>query len=198
MKCNLCSNKNIIKKGKRKTTQQFYCKCCRKYFLESYRITRMNPANEKHLIGLHCEGMGTRSIAREMGISHTCVMKTKLKIAATLAEPEAEPGQVYQMDELATFVAWKKKPKRRKGKKNIRLCRQKNEIPECYIHRFFNKSCCRYYFCVAPSIDNNDRPNHTPFADTGRRTKKSPKHVFGRSKRIPFLPIFFGRIFIGP
>lgn len=45
-------------------------------------------------------------------------MKTKLKIAATLPEPELQSGQVYQVDELVTFVAWKKKPKPKPGKKN--------------------------------------------------------------------------------
>ena len=112
-----CKKTENIKKGKYKNVQLYQCKNCKKKFRETYSIERMDEGKKKKLVGFHCEGMGTRSIAREMGISHTCVMKTKLKIAAALPEPELVSGQVYQVDELVTFVAWKKKPKPKPGKR---------------------------------------------------------------------------------
>lgn len=118
MKCKYCFGQNMVKRGKRDGRQQYLCKDCQKHCMESYLIGRMNPGKDAYLIRLHCLGLGTRGIAEALEISHTCVMKTKLRLAAAIPEPELRSGQVYQMDELATFVAWKRKPKRKKGKKH--------------------------------------------------------------------------------
>lgn len=150
MECRYCFGPNTVKRGKRNGRQQYLCKDCRKHCMESYLIDRMNAEKDAHLVRLHCGGMGTRSIAKEMGISHTCVMKTKLKIAAALPEPELGPGQVYQVDELVTFVAWKKKPKPKPGKKN-----KKDE------------------YCVIHAI-NAKTGRHAGFV-VGKRTKKNIK-----------------------
>lgn len=108
MTCKESHNHFVIKKGKRKQIQQYYCKCCKKYFLHTYKIKRLDEKDKKHLVHLHCLGLGTRSIACAMEISHTCVMKTKPKLAALVSEPELESRQVYQVDEQSTFIAWKK------------------------------------------------------------------------------------------
>lgn len=147
MFCN-CKKPENIKKGKYKNVQLYQCKNCKKKFRETYFIERMNEAKKKKLVSLHCGGMGTRAIAKEMGISHTCVMRTKLKIAAALPEPELPPGQVYQVDELVTFVAWRKKPKPKPGKKS-----KKDE------------------YCVIHAIDAKTG-RHAGFV-VGKRTKKN-------------------------
>jgi insertion element IS1 protein InsB len=117
MKCKHCFSQDVIKKGNRKSVRQFFCKVCKKYFREKYAIRRMDTEMDKYLVRLHREGMGTRSMARIIGISHTTVMNTKLRLAAVIPEPELQHGQVYQVDELSTFIAWKKRRKPKKGQK---------------------------------------------------------------------------------
>jgi insertion element IS1 protein InsB len=112
-----CFGKNTAKKGKRNHRQQYHCKDCKRHFMEIPLIRRMNPDRDAYLVRMHREGNGTRGIARMMDISHTTVMKTKLRLAAKVPEPWLEPGRVYQVDELATFIAWRKRPRPRKGKK---------------------------------------------------------------------------------
>ena len=155
MRCRHCLSTNTVKRGKRRQRQQYRCGKCKRHFLERYLIRRMNPCRDAQLIRLHCGGMGTRAIAAEMGISHTCVMKTKLRLSAAVPEPELDPGRSYQVDEIATFVAWKKKPGRKPGKKN-----QKDE------------------WYVAHAIDAKTG-RHAGFA-CGKRTKKTLGGLTGR------------------
>ena len=143
-----CKNNQIIKKGKYKTTQLYQCKNCKKKFRKTYLIQRMNEEKDKFLVRLHRLGLGTRSIGKAMEISHTCVMKTKLRIASDLSEPELEKGQIYQMDELCTFVAWRKKPKIKKNKK-----RKKDEY--CVIHAIEAKTGKHAGFVVGKRTKKN-------------------------------------------
>lgn len=111
MQCHYCQN-TCIKKGWSKNIQKYQCKTCFKYqrerwIYQSYRVT------DQQIVQLTKEGCGIRSIARILTISAATVINRTLKIAKKLKRrTELLLGQIYQVDELFTYI----------GNKNNRIC----------------------------------------------------------------------------
>lgn len=110
VKCFNCGSKNVNKNGHTKTgKQQFYCKQCGKRFIEYYSSNAYLSYINEYIIQFTKEGMGIRSIARVLKISTTTLLKRILIIARKLQPPAIAKGQIYEVDELRTYVKRKTK-----------------------------------------------------------------------------------------
>lgn len=103
--CPHCNSKHIIKNGTTKNKkQQFYCKCCKKRFIDYYSNKAYIRDVNKHIVILIKEGVGIRSIARLLQISTTTVLKRILTIAKKTQPPILSFDKTYEVDELNTFI----------------------------------------------------------------------------------------------
>ena len=94
-----------IKKGIRKQVQQYYCKHCGKYQRKQYK---KRPLSEEHILmigNINNEGAGINSISRIVKVSPGPVINYLRKIShdTKISIPD-ERGQVYEVDEMLTFV----------------------------------------------------------------------------------------------
>lgn len=104
MDCKKC-NAKCIKRGFNKNTQRFYCTTCKKYFQSSYTNKLCNENDEKLIVILNNEGVGISSIARITGISKANVVrKIKLLAAEIIFQNSIEENQIYEADELQTYI----------------------------------------------------------------------------------------------
>ena len=109
MKCKNCLNEKCIKSGFQKNgNQKYYCKCCSKYFQDSYKYQSCN-ITDKQIIILTKEGCGIRSTARILEIYPSTILRRLVKIASKIERPYSiTKGKDYQVDELFTYVKNKK------------------------------------------------------------------------------------------
>ncbi len=108
--CAYCNSKQIVKNGTTKNKkQQFYCKCCKKRFIDYYSNKAYIKNVNNRIIILIKEGLGIRSIARVLQISTTTVIKRILSIANKIQPPMLSFNKTYEVDELNTFVGSKNK-----------------------------------------------------------------------------------------
>lgn len=108
--CPHCNSKQIIKNGTTKNKkQQFYCKYCKKRFIDYYSNKAYKKEINKNIITLTKEGVGIRGIARVLKISPTTVIKRILLIAQNIKPPVLHFYKTYELDELNTFVRYKSK-----------------------------------------------------------------------------------------
>jgi len=99
-----------IKKGIRNGIQKLFCKHCKKYHQEKYKIKRVSKEKAKRIVLLNNEGLGISSIARLLAISKSTVIKWMKKIANVMEMPkEVENDQDYEIDEMVTYIG-KKSP----------------------------------------------------------------------------------------
>ncbi len=84
--------------------QQFYCKCCKKRFIDYYSNKAYVKDINDRIIVLIKEGVGIRSVARVLQISTTTVLKRILSIAKKTQPPTLFFGKTYEVDELNTFI----------------------------------------------------------------------------------------------
>ena len=113
MKCNHCSNKTLIRKGKRGIKQRYQCKSCNKYQQNTYSYTLYDCRDDKRIKVLNAEGVGIRSMSRILGYSQGTIIRRVLYLASKVTRPiYCEHNQVYEVDEMWTFV--------------------KRKFPECY------------------------------------------------------------------
>lgn len=108
--CKNCYSRNIIKNGTTKTKkQQFYCKNCKKRFIDYYTYNAYKENTHRKIIQLTKEGLGIRSTARLLKISATTLLKKIMNIAKSIQQPPISKGKIYEVDELRTFVKRKSK-----------------------------------------------------------------------------------------
>ena len=105
MDCIYCGNR-CIKKGWSGNNH----KTCQRYQQLHYQRMRYADAGiEPPLQRLHNEGMGINAIARCLLVSSSTIVRRIRKIAAqTSLLPLCETGQVYEMDEMRTYVQCKR------------------------------------------------------------------------------------------
>jgi insertion element IS1 protein InsB len=104
MECKNCQGL-CIKKGCQKRKQRYYCKIYKLYQLKTYRNKNCTGADEDLIIKLNNEGVGISGISRITGMSKSNVVKRIRKLANRLMpQSEKEKGQIYEVDELHTFV----------------------------------------------------------------------------------------------
>jgi insertion element IS1 protein InsB len=82
---------------------------CRKTFITSYTNLAYHATTNQKIVSLIKERCGVRSISRLLGISVTTIQRRKLKISAQIKRPPIQFGKEYEVDELCTFLGYKKK-----------------------------------------------------------------------------------------
>lgn len=108
--CPFCYSPKIIKNGKTKTKkQQYICKNCKKRFLDYYSYNAYKPNINRKIIQLTKEGAGIRSTARLLEISPTTLLSKIISIAKNIVQPPLPIGQIYEVDEIRTYVKDKDK-----------------------------------------------------------------------------------------
>jgi len=107
MKCKYCKGK-CVKRGTTNRRQRYQCKECNKYQQLTYTYNK-EKRNESLLKKLNNEGLGISSISRIINIPKTTVLRLIEKISKETEPKEIEETeQMYEMDELRTFVGNKK------------------------------------------------------------------------------------------
>ena len=109
IKCKNCGG-NAVKNGTVKSTgkQRYFCKVCKRSFLEKYQRKSFKQDVDKRLIILIKEGCGIRSAARILKIAPQTVISRIKQIATNILKPPIIKGQNHEMDEMITFIGNKK------------------------------------------------------------------------------------------
>lgn len=108
--CPKCKSSKIIKNGHTKTQkQQYFCKECKKRFLEYYTYKAYLPMINKLIVQLIKEGLGIRSISRVLQISPTTLLRRIITISKSIKPPKLSFGKSYEMDEMCFYVGNKTK-----------------------------------------------------------------------------------------
>ncbi len=108
MKCNHCSSKHLIRKGKIGIKQRYQCKCCGKYQQDVYSYEMYKSQDDIRIKKYNAEGLGIRSISRILGYSRGTIIRRILFLASKVTKPiYGETNQVYEVDEMWTYVGRK-------------------------------------------------------------------------------------------
>lgn len=108
--CPHCTAPTLIKNGfTANQKQQFYCKTCTKRCIDFYTSEGCRKEINANIIMLIKEGMGIRSIARVLGISTSTLLKRIVFISKGVQSPPISSGQIYEVDEMRTFLRHKGK-----------------------------------------------------------------------------------------
>jgi len=104
IECKYC-RQPCCKKGVRKNgAQRYQCTGCRKYSQAVYCYKGCENSVSDNIVRLNNEGMGIRSIARFLKMSHTTVIKRIRALSKKINFPVfTEEKQEYEMDELWTY-----------------------------------------------------------------------------------------------
>jgi insertion element IS1 protein InsB len=108
MNCHYCSNRCHRKGKQRNGTLKYQCTHCGKHQQSHYVRYAYNLQTNDRITSLLKEGCGTRSIARLLGIAPKTVTKRILLIASKISKPVIVKGRTYEMDELITYIGYKK------------------------------------------------------------------------------------------
>ncbi|PZR02303.1 MAG: IS1 family transposase [Flavobacterium psychrophilum] len=108
MECKYCKGL-CIKKGCYNGVQKYKCKSCFRGQRSSYRNRKYTAMTDIEINLLHRESMGISSISRVLSIPKASVQRRieRMKKARPLF---TETGQVYEVDELYTYVRKKSNP----------------------------------------------------------------------------------------
>lgn len=108
MKCKYCQGA-CIKKGYYKRVQKYLCKNCNKYQRIAYRNRTYCSKQEDKITVLNREGVSISSISRILSIPKTSVQRRIERIKKE--KPVfTERRQVYEVDELYTYIGRKSNP----------------------------------------------------------------------------------------
>jgi IS1 family transposase len=109
MKCNYCNSEKIVKKGKRGVKTRYLCNSCNKSFQDKYTYTLYNSKDDWWIKSLNANSVGIRSIARILRYSTGTILRRILYLSSKVTKPiYYERNQVYEVDELWTFVGTNK------------------------------------------------------------------------------------------
>ncbi len=104
MECRYCTAP-CQKKGWYKQVQKYKCSTCGKYQRQSYTYQRVTGVQLQQMVVFSNEGLGIRSIGRILYIAPATVQRKILQVAASSNLPlPQEANQVYEVDELCTFI----------------------------------------------------------------------------------------------
>jgi insertion element IS1 protein InsB len=110
MNCKICNEKSI-KRGMRNTIQKYYCKSCNKFFQSVYTNKLCTAEDDRKIVRFNNEGLGISSISRLLNISKSNVLNRIRRVASCIQPPIIqERNQIYEVDELYTFIGNKKNP----------------------------------------------------------------------------------------
>jgi insertion element IS1 protein InsB len=103
-RCLYCNGTAVIHGYTKSGKCRLKCRDCLKTFLHEYSNHACQLETNSNITTLLKEGVGIRSTSRLLGISATTVTKRILLIADKIKKPKADQGQVYEVDELRTYV----------------------------------------------------------------------------------------------
>ena len=107
MKCNYCTE-HCIKKGKYKGVQKYRCKRCGKYQRAEYRQRKYGILMEQQVRLLNKESVGISSMGRILQIPRSSAQMLIERMSVEVTKPILkESDQVYELDELYTFIGSK-------------------------------------------------------------------------------------------
>jgi len=107
--CSYCYSSSIIKNGFTKThKQQFFCKNCKKRFLDFYTYNAYKKDTNERIKEFVKEGLGIRSIARVLKISVTTLLKRIIIISEGISKPILSFRRKYEIDEIRFYIRNKK------------------------------------------------------------------------------------------
>lgn len=109
MNCPKCKSQDIRKDGIAKSKQRFYCKNCLYHFTVDKKSTAVPEQTKKNALYLYLVGLGFRSIARFLQVSHVAVYSW-IKQFSEKIEPlkNANNIKIVGLDELQTYMGQKK------------------------------------------------------------------------------------------
>lgn len=109
MNCPKCKSQDIRKDGKIKSKQRFYCKDCHYHFTVDKKATAVPAQVKRDALYLYLEGLGFRSIARFLKVSHVAVYQWIKQFGEKLEPLKSEHQiKIVEIDELHTYVGQKK------------------------------------------------------------------------------------------
>ena len=100
-----CKKDGFQKNG----TQRYKCKHCGKKQQSEYCYNAYGTSINTSIKRFICEGVGIRSISRLLKVSTTTLLSRIIYIAKAINQPPVSTGQVYEVDEIKTFVKRKDK-----------------------------------------------------------------------------------------
>ena len=103
-----CVHSNSIRNGHtRYGRQRFLCKECGRAYIKEYTNKAYDKEINVRITEFLKEGVGSRSTSRLLGISKTTISKRILYIASLIKKPVIGSGQIYEIDELQTYIGHK-------------------------------------------------------------------------------------------
>ncbi|NII26644.1 IS1 family transposase [Pseudoflavitalea sp. X16] len=172
MNCNNCKGA-CIKKGFYKTTQRYQCKVCGRHQRQVYRNRKYCTTFDEQIAVLNKEGVGISSISRILSIPRASVQRRIERMKKDKPKPVfTETGQVYEVDELYTYIGRKSNP--------------------CYIMYAINRKTKQVidFVCGARSRENISRLINTLLGLSPQRIYTDKLNVFGS-----VIPDFLHRTF---
>jgi insertion element IS1 protein InsB len=110
MECSYCKGV-CIRKGRYKRVQKYKCKACFKGQRSLYRNKKYTSLSDTQISLLNSEGVSISSISRILTIPRTSVKRRIERMARRKTKPVfTESGQVYEVDELYTYIGRKSNP----------------------------------------------------------------------------------------
>ncbi|KAM3101273.1 IS1 family transposase [Phormidesmis sp. 146-12] len=111
MQCRYCGSTEVRQNGKRRGKQNHICRACGRQFIEGYDPPKgYSAATKQDCLMRYVNGMGFRAIERCTGVHHTTVIHWVKQLGQQLpdAPQESEIPEVGELDELETYVGFKK------------------------------------------------------------------------------------------
>lgn len=109
MTCCKCKSELIRKNGIVHFRQRYLCKSCGYTFTVERKSTAFPAAIKQQALEMYLEGMGFRSIARQLKVSHLSVYRWIRAFGQQAAPLQSKQCiDVVEMDELHTYIGNKK------------------------------------------------------------------------------------------
>lgn len=108
MNCKHC-NGSCIRDGKQRNgVQRYKCKSCGRKQQRRYIYKALESQTNTRFVCYLKESVSIRGIARLLQISTTTVLKRILGLAEQITPPSIQANEVYEVDEIRTFIGSKK------------------------------------------------------------------------------------------
>lgn len=107
MICKFCKGKCTKDGFQKNGCQRYKCKRCNKKQQRGYKYPAYNITINESIIKYTKEGVGIRSTARLLKISTTTLLSRIVLISKGIKQPPITSQQVYEVDEIKSFVGCK-------------------------------------------------------------------------------------------
>lgn len=104
MICKFCKGKCVKDGFQKNGCQRYKCKYCKRKQQRGYKYHAYDPQINRTIITYTKEGVGIRSTARLLKISTTTLLSRIVSIAKDIKQPPVTSKQIYEVDEIKSFV----------------------------------------------------------------------------------------------